>query len=97
VAWRKAAVAGVGASRQGKLPGETPQSLATEAFRAMLDDAGMTKGEVDGLLTMPSTTSSEGAKHYLAVGEHLGINPRFTGSMSMTVARPVVVPRWELV
>jgi acetyl-CoA acetyltransferase len=83
MAWRKAAIAGVGASRLGRLPGETPMSLATEAFRAALDDAGIAKGEVDGLLTMPGRSSPEGAKHYLAVGEHLGINPRFTGSMSL--------------
>jgi acetyl-CoA acetyltransferase len=83
MAWRKAAIAGVGASRQGKLPGETPLSLATEAFRLALDDAGIAKDEIDGLLTMPGTASPEGPKHYLAVGEHLGINPRFTGSMSM--------------
>lgn len=83
MAWRKAAIAGVGASRQGKLPGETPLSLATEAFVAALEDSGIRKDEVDGLLTMPGTTSPEGAKHYLAVGEHLGINPAFTGSMAM--------------
>jgi acetyl-CoA acetyltransferase len=83
VAWRRAAIVGVGASRQGKLPGETPLSLATEAFQEALRDAGITKDDVDGLLTMPGTTSSEGSKHYLAVGEHLGINPRFTGSLSL--------------
>jgi acetyl-CoA acetyltransferase len=83
VAWRKAAIAGVGASRQGKLPGETPISLVTEAFRDALADSGISKDDVDGLLTMPGTTSPEGAKHYLAVGEHLGINPKFTGSMAM--------------
>ena len=32
---------------------------------------------------MPGTMSPEGSKHYLAVGEHLGINPAFTGSMTM--------------
>jgi acetyl-CoA acetyltransferase len=83
MAWRRAAIAGVGASRQGKLPGETPLSLLTEAFAAALEDSGIAKDEVDGLLTMPGTTSPEGAKHYLAVGEHLGINPHFTGSMAM--------------
>jgi acetyl-CoA acetyltransferase len=83
MAWRKAAIAGVGASRQGKLPDETPMSLITEAFRDALADSGIRKDEVDGLLTMPGTTSPEGAKHYLAVGEHLGINPKFTGSMAM--------------
>ena len=83
MAWRQAAIAGVGASRQGKLPGESPLSLATEALRAALDDSGIKKSEIDGLLTMPGTTSPEGPKHYLAVGEHLGIDPRYTGSLSM--------------
>jgi len=83
MAWRQAAIAGVGVTRQGKLPDETPLSLAAEAVRLALADSGIDKREVDGLLTMPGTTSPEGAKNYLAVGELLGINPRFTGSMTM--------------
>ena len=83
MAWRQAAIAGVGATRQGKLPGETPLSLAAEAFRLALADSGIAKHEVDGLLTMPGTTSPEGSKNYLNVGELLGIDPRFTGSMTM--------------
>ena len=83
MAWRRAAIVGVGVSRLGKLPGETPLSLAAEAFRDALEDSGIAKDEVDGLLTMPGTTSPEGAKHYLAVGERLGINPHLTGSLYM--------------
>lgn len=83
MAWRKAAIRGVGMSRQGKLPDETPLTLATEALRAALDDAGLTKDDVDGLLTMPGSASPEGAKHYLALGERLGIDPMFTGTMAM--------------
>ena len=76
-------IAGVGASPQGRLPGETALSLATTAFKAALEDAGLQKADVDGLLTMPGTTSMEGPKHYLALGERLGINPRIAGSLSM--------------
>jgi acetyl-CoA acetyltransferase len=83
MSWDKAAITGVGTSRMGKLPGETANSLARKAFVAALADAGIPKEEVDGLLTMPGTTSPEGAKHYLAMGELLGLNPRITGSMSM--------------
>jgi acetyl-CoA acetyltransferase len=79
----QASIAGVGASRQGKLPGETDLSLATEALVAALDDAGLTKDDLDGLLTMPGTTSPDPAKHYLRLGERLGINPKITGSLSM--------------
>jgi acetyl-CoA acetyltransferase len=81
--WGRAAIAGVGASRQGRLPDETPLSLITEAFAAALEDSGIDKAEIDGLLTMPGTTSAEGSKHYLAVGERLGIDPTLTGSLSL--------------
>jgi acetyl-CoA acetyltransferase len=83
MAWRQASIVGVGATRQGKLPDETPLSLAAQAFRLALEDAGIDKREVDGLLTMPGTTSPEGAKNYLNVGELVGVNPRFTGSLTM--------------
>ena len=83
MAWRQASIVGVGATRQGKLPDETPLSLAAQAFRLALEDCGIDKGEVDGLLTMPGTTSPEGAKNYLNVGELVGVNPRFTGSLTM--------------
>jgi acetyl-CoA acetyltransferase len=81
VAWKRAAIAGVGASRQGKLPDETPLSLATTAIKQALEDAGIDKREVDGLLTMPGTTSPEGPKHYLTLGGSLGINPHLAGSL----------------
>ena len=77
------AFAGVGATPQGKLPGSTPITLATEAFKRALDDAGLKKSDVDGLLTMPGTTSPEGSLNYLRLGETLGIDPAFTGSMTM--------------
>jgi acetyl-CoA acetyltransferase len=83
VSWSKAAIAGVGASPQGKLPDETPLSLAVAAVKDALDDAGLHKDDLDGLLTMPGTTSPEGPKHYLTLGGHLGVNPLITGSSVM--------------
>lgn len=77
------AIAGVGASPQGKLEGRTPLDLGIEAFRRALDDAGLRKQDIDGILTMPGTTSPEGSLHYLRFGEAVGIDPRYTGSMTM--------------
>jgi acetyl-CoA acetyltransferase len=77
------AFAGVGATPQGKLTGRTPLDLGMEAFRNALDDAGLKKDQVDGILTMPGTTSPEGSLHFLRFGEAVGINPRYTGSMTM--------------
>jgi acetyl-CoA acetyltransferase len=78
-----AAIVGVGATKQGRLEGSTALSLAVDAFRAALDDSGLEKGDIDGLLTFPGTSSPEGALNYLRLGETLGIDPAFTGSMSM--------------
>ena len=79
----KTAIVGVGATAQGKLPGSTPLTLAVEAFKRALDDSGLSKEQIDGLLTMAGTTSPEGPLNYLRVGEALGIDPRFTGTMNM--------------
>src|SRR6218665_140047 len=79
----KVAIVGVGATAQGKLPGATPVTLGAEAFKRALDDAGLKKAQIDGLLTMPGTVSPEGALNYLRMGETLGIDPKYTGSMTM--------------
>lgn len=79
----KTAVVGVGASPQGKFPGSSALSLAVEAFKRALDDSGLKKDQIDGLLTMPGTTAPEAGLNYLRLGETLGIDPRYTGSMNM--------------
>ena len=79
----RVAIVGVGASPQGTLPGSSSLSLATTAFKNALDDSGLRKGDIDGLLTMPGTTSPEGSLNYLRLGEALGIDPAYTGSMTM--------------
>jgi acetyl-CoA acetyltransferase len=79
----RTAIIGVGATKQGSLPGRTPLDLGIEAFKRALGDAGLKKDAIDGLLTMPGTTSPEGSLHYLRFGEAVGINPRYTGSMTM--------------
>src|ERR1700712_641827 len=79
----RTAIVGVGATEQGKLPGETPITLGVEAFKRAIADAGLRKEQIDGLLTMPGTTSPEASLNYLRLGETLGIDPRYTGSMTM--------------
>ncbi len=78
-----AAIVGVGATPQGRLPGSTQLSLAVDAFKAALDDAGLEREDIDGLLTFPGTTAPEGPLNYLRLGEELGLDPRITGSLSM--------------
>lgn len=79
----KVAIVGVGASPQGRLPGSTSVRLGVDAFKRALDDAGLKKDQIDGLLTMPGTTSPEASLNFLRMGETLGIDPKYTGSMTM--------------
>ena len=79
----RGAIVGVGATAQGKLPGATSLSLAVEAFQRALDDAGLHKDQIDGLLTLPGQSSPEGPQGYLRLGETLGIDPRITGTLHM--------------
>ena len=85
------AIVGVGATSQGKLPGSTALGLGIDAARRALDDAGLDKSEVDALLTMPGTTSPEGPKNFLRLGEAIGVNPRYAGSLTMGGATGLVL------
>ncbi|MFE7625261.1 lipid-transfer protein [Streptomyces sp. NPDC057509] len=55
----KAAVAGIGATEFSKDSGRSELRLAVEAVHAALDDAGLTPGDVDGLVTFTMDTSPE--------------------------------------
>jgi len=76
----KAAVVGVAESVLGEVgPGLTPLDLIGQATVRALDDAGLEKGDVDGLF------SSSAYYHMatLSVGEYLGIQPRYSDATSM--------------
>lgn len=77
------AIVGVGQSAQGKLPGSSALGLQIDAFCNALADSGLDRDQIDGLLTMPGTTSPEGAKNFLRLGEALGLHPRFSASLNM--------------
>ncbi|MFG2606835.1 lipid-transfer protein [Streptomyces sp. NPDC048514] len=55
----RAAIAGIGATEFSKDSGRSELRLAVEAVRAALDDAGLTPGDVDGLVTFTMDTSPE--------------------------------------
>ncbi|MFF8511214.1 lipid-transfer protein [Streptomyces sp. NPDC015492] len=54
-----AAVAGIGATEFSKDSGRSELSLAAEAVRAALDDAGLAPGDVDGMVTFTMDTNPE--------------------------------------
>ncbi|RCG13923.1 lipid-transfer protein [Streptomyces diacarni] len=55
----RAAVVGIGATPFTKDSGSSELALAVEAVRAALDDAGLTPGDVDGMVTFTMDTSPE--------------------------------------
>ncbi len=69
---RRVAVAGVAESRFGEVPDATALQLHAEASSLALADAGLTKGDVDGLFSC-------GAHHMhpVVVGEYLGLRPGY--------------------
>lgn len=73
----KAAVVGVGyTARQGTVPGTTAMKLALEASANAIEDAGLKREDIDGLLLQPVM----GSAHSYNLAAHLGIDLRFTAN-----------------
>jgi len=67
----KVAVIGVGNTAYGSFPETDDYGLASEAFSRAIEDCGLDKNQIDGLLTcrLPS---------YVRMGEILGLDPHWT-------------------
>lgn len=74
------AIVGVGESELGTVPHKTPMELHAQAARAALEDCGLKRDDIDGVLTAGITNPME-IMHSVLVSEYLGIQPRFTTSM----------------
>jgi acetyl-CoA acetyltransferase len=73
----KAAIVGVGYSaKQGTVPGVSVMRLALEACKDAIEDAGLKKEDIDGLLLQPVM----GATHSYNLAAHLGMHLRFTAN-----------------
>jgi acetyl-CoA acetyltransferase len=80
---REAVIGGIGHTAFGRLPDQTALDLEAEAARRAIGDAGLTPGDIDGLLTAPG--AAQGVingitPHFFALGQALGMNPDYTGS-----------------
>ena len=71
-------IAGVGHTAFGKLPGRSTVALNVEAIRKALADAGVDKGEVDGLFVKAPTSRFE-MMYAQKLAEALGMQPRIGG------------------
>ena len=69
----QACIAGVGATPQGSLPEHSGDDLAIWAFRLALEDCGLRKDNVDGLIVQSSFGGQGGVTE---IGRRLGLEPR---------------------
>ena len=77
------AIAGIGLSRFGKLPGTSAMGFCLEAAKRAIDDCGIARGDLDGVLV--AFPSSQGEAHGWAsrAAAFLGITPAFCTTMDM--------------
>ncbi len=81
VAYRTA-IAGIGTTAFGKLPGRSAWSLQAEAVARAVADAGLTKDDVDGLLTEPQF-SEPLLLHGHSLGRYLGLKTNYLSTKSI--------------
>lgn len=72
---RKAAIVGVGETAVGYLEGSTSIELHVDAALAAIEDAGIDKREIDGLLTAASITE-DNPRHHMVISEYLGLHSK---------------------
>jgi acetyl-CoA acetyltransferase len=75
----KTAVVGVGTTEQGQLPGKTANEIAADAIELAIADAGLTKDDIDGLITCRNLTGGAGIDEQ--IGHLLGMNPDFSATL----------------
>ncbi|MGY9054408.1 MAG: thiolase, partial [Alphaproteobacteria bacterium] len=79
--YRKVAIVGVAESDIGRVPHKSKFQLSAEASKKALDEAGLTKDDVDGVFTTIITEGGEFSSMMMA--EYMGITPRYTDSTSI--------------
>lgn len=75
----RVSIAGVGASPQGKLPGKSADDLVIWAAREALEDAGLTRADVDGLVVQQSFNNQGDVR---SIGNRLGVEPNLAFNVS---------------
>jgi len=80
-----AAIAGVGESAVGVVPGRPALQLQSDATHAALSDAGLTLADIDGLITVPVSVEAWSVP-CAVVANHLGISPSYLSTLNLAGA-----------
>ncbi len=75
------AIIGVGATEQGTFPGVSGDEHAVRAAVLALEDAGIDKSEIDGLVTCKPPRGPAKVGIDENIGQMLGINPEFSSTL----------------
>ena len=77
------AIAGIGLSRFGKLPGTSTMGFTLEAAKRAIDDCGIARDDLDGVLALMPAVMGEQHGWASRVAAFLGITPSFCSTMDM--------------
>jgi acetyl-CoA acetyltransferase len=72
---RAVAIAGVGETEVGRLPGTNTIELHVRAAKLAIDDAGIDKHEIDGLFTAGAFLE-DNIRHHILIAEQLGLHTK---------------------
>ena len=84
----KIVIAGVGETEQGKIPGKSSFHFLSEASKIAIQDAGIKKSDVDGLVTAFSLVEHT-FMHCTTFADYFGMRPKFFSSVAVGGATAV--------
>ena len=79
----KYAIAGVGTSRFGKVQGVSAMGFTLEASKRAIEDAGIERAAIDGVLVMMPAVMGEQHGWAARVAAYLGIEPTYSATMDL--------------
>lgn len=79
----KYAIVGVGTSRFGKVQGVSAMGFTIEASKRAIEDAGIERDAIDGVLVVMPAVMGEQHGWAARVASYLGIEPTFSSTMDM--------------
>lgn len=85
---KKIVIAGVGETEQGKIPDKSSFQFLSEASKLAIEDAGIKKNDVDGVVTAFSLVEHT-FMHCTTFADYFGMNPNFFSSIAVGGATAV--------
>src|SRR5437899_4318709 len=79
----RSAIAGIGLSRFGKLPGTSTMGFTLEAAKRAIEDCGVARDAIDGVLALMPAVMGEQHGWASRVAAFLGLTPSFCSTMDM--------------